>query len=50
MKSDQDALTELEQQIGEKIPKVKKIGETTFGYEVTENRVVGLGLYKKGLN
>ena len=42
-------LKELENTIGESIPKVSKIEYDTFGMVVRDNKVLILGLYKCGL-
>ncbi|RMG23060.1 MAG: NACHT domain-containing protein, partial [Methanobacteriota archaeon] len=48
VREDAEALHELEEMVGE-IPLVEKIGSTTFGFTVTNERVSGLALYNMHL-
>ncbi len=46
---DVKAILKIEKLINKKIPEVKAIESSSFGYVRKNNRVIGLGLYKQGL-
>ncbi|NHK32602.1 MAG: hypothetical protein FK730_14710, partial [Asgard group archaeon] len=48
-KRDASILSELENIIGESIPKVDEINRLTFGYKLKNNKLVGLSIIEKEL-